>query len=112
MSHRCGELLHHGQLQEGLDLPGTLRDTLLADPLGHAFDLLRGDLQSRQVEQAVAAGGERRVLSAGVDNAAEDLRAVGPQINPQRLGLREKKLPDIGGSSVAARSSEPSPPWW
>src|SRR5262249_23919382 len=112
MDHRRSELLHHGELPKRLDLSVALIDALLADALGDAFHLLLGDLQAGQVEQILDPGGEGRVLDPGIDDLAQDLGAVGALINPQTLGLREKKRPDIGGSTASARSSGPCPRWW
>jgi hypothetical protein len=93
-----------------------LFDAFLPDFFGDAFDLLGGDIQLAQRLERGAPLGERGELRSRIDDCFQYLRAVVALVNPQRSGLREKKLPGTWGSNVWARSSgrcrlESARPW-
>src|ERR1019366_9946807 len=87
----------------------TLVATFAAHALRHAFDLLDVDVQVQIVEQVRAAVGERAIVRAGPHDLALQRGAPLAAINPQTLGLREKKTADNGGSRWLAHATRPRP---
>ena len=65
--------------------------TLFANPFGGALDRLGIDGLFGQVVEEVATLREGDGIAAGIDDLAKQAGAVAAQVNPQTLGLREKK---------------------
>ena len=98
-------LLHQREGEIRLDFSIPLSHPLLTDALGDALDLLLLNRQPGHHCESFAALAEGWVLGPRVDDHLVHGRTVIAAVNPQRLALREKKLPDIWSSTASARPS-------
>ncbi len=99
MGPRLLEISDHGRVPFGTALGAHL--------FGQAFDLFGGDGDFGQNQQVLAGALEGGVIAAGVDDLLEQTRAATAQVNPQVLGLREKKPCGSGRKRRKVPASRP-----